>query len=154
MPETYAGSQQDIEFGCIANALLDQRIPVLMTNFSKVLNAPGTLYSDERNAYINSLNAYELLIIEDLGAERETDYALEQIYSIIDARYRSRKPLIVTINLTLQEMKRYASGSDLRYARIYDRVLQMCQPVAFIGKNFRQEKAADAYQTAVRLLCE
>lgn len=58
------------------------------------------------------------------------------------------------MNLTLQEMKRYASGSDLRYARLYDRVLEMCQPVAFIGKNYRHEKTADAYQTAVRLVCE
>lgn len=146
------GTGKSFFAGCIANALLDQGIPVLMTNFPKVLNALGPLYSDERNAYINSLNAYDLLIIDDLGAERETDYALEQIYSIIDARYRSRKPLIITTNLSLQEMKGYATGSDLRYARIYDRVLEMCQPIAFTGKNYRQKKAAESYRQALSLL--
>lgn len=148
------GTGKSFFAGCVANALLDKGIPVLMTNFPKVLNTLGTFYCDERNSYINSLNAYDLLIIDDLGAERETDYTLEQIYSIIDSRYRSRKPLIITTNLTLQEMKGYAAGSDLRYARIYDRVLEMCQPIVFTGKNYRQKKAADTYQTAVRLLSE
>ena len=148
------GTGKSFFAGCIANALLDQGISVLMTSFPKILNTLGTLYSDERNTYISSLNEYDLLIIDDLGSERETDYALEQIYSVIDARYRSRKPLIITTNLSLQEMKNYAYGNDLRYARIYDRILEKCQPIAFIGKNYRRTNAKDAYQKAVRLLCE
>lgn len=148
------GTGKSFFAGCIANALLDQGVPVLMTSFPKILNTLGTLYSDERNTYISSLNEYDLLIIDDLGSERETDYALEQIYSVIDARYRSRKPLIITTNLSLQEMKGYAYGNDPRYARVYDRVLEKCQPIAFTGKNYRLEKAKDAYQKAVRLLCE
>ena len=148
------GTGKSFFAGCIANALLDQGVPVLMTNFPRILNTLGTLYSDERNTYISSLNEYDLLIIDDLGSERETDYALEQIYSVIDARYRSRKPLIITTNLSLQEMKSYACSNDLRYARIYDRVLEKCQPIAFTGKNYRLRKAKDAYQKAVKLLCE
>jgi DNA replication protein DnaC len=148
------GTGKSFFAGCIANALLDQGIPVLMTSFPKILNTLGTLYSDERNTYISSLNEYDLLIIDDLGSERETDYALEQIYSVIDARYRSRKPLIITTNLSLQEMKNYAYGNDLRYARIYDRVLEKCQPIAFTGKNYRHSNAKDAYKKAVRLLHE
>jgi DNA replication protein DnaC len=148
------GTGKSFFAGCIANALLDQGIPVLMTSFPKILNTLGTLYSDERNTYISSLNEYDLLIIDDLGSERETDYALEQIYSVIDARYRSRKPLIITTNLSLQEMKNYAYGNDLRYARIYDRVLEKCQPIAFTGKNYRRSNAKDAYRKAARLLWE
>ena len=148
------GTGKSFFAGCIANALLDQGIPVLMTSFPRILNTLGTLYSDERNTYISSLNEYDLLIIDDLGSERETDYALEQIYSVIDARYRSRKPLIITTNLSLQEMKNYAYGNDLRYARIYDRVLEKCQPIAFTGKNYRRSNAKDAYRKAARLLWE
>lgn len=148
------GTGKSFFAGCIANALLDQGVPVLMTSFPRILNTLGTLYSDERNTYISSLNEYDLLIIDDLGSERETDYALEQIYSVIDARYRSRKPLIITTNLSLQEMKNHAYGNDLRYARIYDRVLEKCQPIAFTGKNYRRSNAKDAYKKAVRLLCE
>jgi len=148
------GTGKSFFAGCIANALLDQGVPVLMTSFPRILNTLGTLYSDERNTYISSLNEYDLLIIDDLGSERETDYALEQIYSVIDARYWSRKPLIITTNLSLQEMKNHAYGNDLRYARIYDRVLEKCQPIAFTGKNYRRSNAKDAYKKAVRLLCE
>ena len=39
--------------------------------------------------------------IDDFGMERGTEYALEQVYNIVDSRYRSQKPLIVTTNLPL-----------------------------------------------------
>ena len=54
---------------------------------------------------MDKLCRYPLLIIDDFGMERGTEYALEQIYSIVDSRYRSRKPLIVTTNLTLDEIQ-------------------------------------------------
>ncbi len=36
--------------------------------------------------------------------ERGTEYGLEQVYNVIDSRYRSRKPLIVTSDLSLQDL--------------------------------------------------
>ena len=72
--------------------------------------------------------------------ERGTEYALEQIYNIVDSRYRSRKPLIVTTNLTLGEI-RYPQ--DTAHARIYDRLLEMCVPVSCIGVSFRKETAQE-----------
>ena len=42
--------------GCIANALMEKSIPVLMTSFPKLLNALGGLYSGEKNEYLKSLN--------------------------------------------------------------------------------------------------
>ena len=67
---------------CIANALLEQGIPVLMTNFSKILNQMGAMYSKERYRYIASFSNYSLLILDDLGIERSTEYALEQVYAV------------------------------------------------------------------------
>ena len=46
-----------------------------------------------------------LLILDDFGMERGTEYGLEQVYSVIDSRYRSGKPLIATTNLTLEELQ-------------------------------------------------
>ena len=65
-----------------------------MTNFSRILNALSGLYSEEKNQYIDSLNQYSLLIIDDLGIERSTEFALEQVFNVIDSRYRSKLPLI------------------------------------------------------------
>ena len=78
---------------------------VLMTNFPTILNRMTGLFGSDRADFLADLNAYDLLILDDLGAERGTEYALEQVFAVIDARYRSRKPLIVTTNLTLDALK-------------------------------------------------
>ena len=80
------GTGKSFFAGCIANALLEQGISVLMTNFAKILNTLTGMHFDDRNAYINSLNQYSLLIIDDLGAERNSEFALEQIFNVIDSR--------------------------------------------------------------------
>ena len=51
------------------------------------------------------MDDYSLLVVDDLGVERNTEYAMEQIFIVIDSRYRSKKPLIVTTNLKLEEIK-------------------------------------------------
>ena len=58
------------------------------------------------------------------------------IYNIIDSRYRSRKPLIVTTNLTLTELK---NPQDTAHARIYDRLLELCTPIACTGPSMRKD---------------
>ena len=90
--------------GCIANAFLEKGVPVLMTNFFRILNTLTGMLFEDRNQFINSLNRYSLLIIDDLGIERNSDFALEQVFNVIDSRYRSKKPLIITTNLTLSEL--------------------------------------------------
>ena len=123
--------------GCIANALMEREIPVRMTNFAAILNdLTGTL--NGRNAYIERLCSFPLLILDDFGMERGTEYGLEQVYNVIDSRYRSRRPLIVTTNLTLSELQ---NPADRAHQRIYDRVLAMCTPVCCSGINFRKEQA-------------
>lgn len=124
--------------GCIANALLDRDIPVLMTNFPSILNRLTGMFSEDRADFIASLGMYDLLIIDDLGVERNTEYAMEQMFHVIDCRYRSRKPMIITTNLKLEEIK---NPPDLAHARIYDRILERCAPILFDGKNFREENA-------------
>lgn len=124
--------------GCVANALLSRGVPVLMTNFSRLLNEVAGMPPDQRNGYIESLNRYDLLILDDLGMERSTEFAQEQMFHVIDSRYRSKKPFIVTTNLTLDELKRPV---DLAHARVYDRVLERCVPICFDGRNYRQEQA-------------
>ena len=89
------GTGKSFLAGCIANALMEQEVPVRMTNFARILNELNSSFSG-CNDIVDKLCRYPLLIIDDFGMERGTKYALEQIYSIVDSRYRSRKPLIVT----------------------------------------------------------
>ena len=125
--------------GCIANALMEQEITVRMTNFALILN-DLTASFEGRNEYIAQLCRALLLIIDDFGMERGTEYGLEQVYNVIDSRYRSKKPLIVTTNIPLQNLQH---PQDTAHARIYDRLLEMCAPIRFSGENFRKTTAQD-----------
>lgn len=130
------GTGKSYMAGCIANALLEEEISVHMTNFAKILNELQARF-DGKNEYIDYLCGFQLLIIDDLGVERGTEYGLEQLFNVIDSRYRTRKPLIVTTNLTLNEIK---NTTDLSYKRIYDRVFEMCMPIQIEGVSIRDEE--------------
>ena len=143
------GTGKSFAAGCIANALLDQNVPVLMTNFPTILARLCGTFSEDRTDFLDSLGDYDLLIIDGLGAERNTEYALEQMFSIIDSRYRCNKPLIVTTNLKLDELKH---PPDLAHARIYDRILERCAPILFAGKNFREDNAASTKAAARQII--
>ncbi|RHF79374.1 ATP-binding protein, partial [Coprococcus comes] len=134
--------------GCIANALMEQEVPVCMTNFATILNDLAASFAG-RNEYISRLCSFPLLIIDDFGMERGTEYGLEQVYNVIDSRYRSRKPLIVTTNLTLEELQH---PEDTAHARIYDRLLEMCSPLCFTGENLRKAAAQRKMERLKRLL--
>ena len=125
--------------GCIANALMEQEVAVRMTNFALILN-DLTASFEGRNEYIARLCRAPLLILDDFGMERGTEYGLEQVYNVVDSRYRSRRPLIVTTNLSLQDLQH---PKDTAHARIYDRLLEMCAPIRFSGENFRRATAQD-----------
>ena len=137
------GTGKSFFAGCIANALLDRDVPVLMTNFPTILNRLTGMFSEDRADFIASFDEYDLLIIDDLGVERSTEYAMEQMFFVIDSRYRSRRPMIITTNLKLAELK---NPPDLAHARIYDRILERCAPILFAGKNFREENAGATKQ--------
>ena len=143
------GTGKSFFAGCIANALLEKGVPVLMTNFSRILNTLTGMHFEDRNQFIHSLNRYSLLIIDDLGIERNSDFALEQVFNVIDSRYRSSKPLIVTTNLTLDDLR---NPEDTAHSRIYDRLLSMCVPVRFTSDNFRQEAAQAKLERLKKLM--
>lgn len=106
---------------------------------------------DEEERIMAGLNVAKLLIIDDLGAERSTDYALEKVYNIIDSRYLSGKPLILTTNMTLKDMQ---ESEDIRYRRIYDRIFEMCFPVRFAGRSWREKAASKRFDAMKNLMEE
>lgn len=139
------GTGKSFIAGCIANALLDQGVPVMMTNFARLLNKLTDMYAGDRNAYIDSFKRYPLMIIDDLGIERNSEFAREQVFSIIDSRYRSQLPMIVTTNLSLKKLK---NPEDMARARIYDRVLERRMPIRVNEQNIRNlNKEANLLRT-------
>ena len=143
------GTGKSFIAGCIANALLDKGVPVIMTNFARLLNKLTDMYAGDRNAYIDSFKRYPLMIIDDLGVERNSEFAREQVFSVIDSRYRSELPMIVTTNLTLEELQH---PEDLSRSRIYDRVLERCLPIRVNDQNIRELNQVATFAQAKQLL--
>ena len=130
----------------IANALIEQEVAVCMTGLGEIIDHGF----DGRSDYIRRLCAYPLLILDDFGMERDTKFGLETVCRVIDGRAMSGKPLIITTNLTLTELKK---PEDTDWARIYDRVLSMTVPIRFEGESLRQ-KARQEKMSFVRGLLE
>ena len=141
------GTGKSYTAACIANALMEEQVSVIMTSFVKILlDIRGT---EDEAGYMTMLNRPRLLIIDDLGAERNTEYALEKVYGIIDNRVRAEKPMILTTNLSLEEMM---ECRDIRYQRIYDRILEVCYPVEMNWKSFRRRTAAERFNEMKRFM--
>lgn len=125
---------------CIANELIDNGIPCLVTNFARIINTLQGMYEGKQK-YLDSMNEFDLLVIDDLGIERNTEYVNELVYNIIDARYRSGKPMIITTNLKYSDLYH---TEDTSKARIYSRIIEMCLPVLVSGEDRRKNKMQDA----------
>lgn len=121
---------------CIANALIDEGYSVKVKTFAEIASMlQGTW--DKQDIY-DELCKYDLLIVDDLGAERDTSYMDEIIYNVIDTRNAVHKPVIVTSNITAKE---FSEGSqDVAKNRVYSRLYEMCLPVQVKGEDRRRKQ--------------
>ena len=143
-----AGTGKTFAAACIANALVDLEVGVRMITLGEALLNLFGMSGEERIQYLEVLTTCGLLILDDFGVERRTPYAREQVYEIVNRRYLSGRPMVVTTNLTLEELKN-ANRDD---SRIHDRVLERCVPVCFDGTSLRQEKTAERIKRMQTLL--
>lgn len=73
----------------------------------------------------------EILIIDDLGVEKSTEWINEALYMLINDRYETMRQTIVTTNLTIKEI------STLFNDRIASRIVEMCEYVELTGVDRR-----------------
>ena len=139
------GTGKTFAASCIANALIEKGIPVMVTSFPKILNAGF----DERADIIRQMKEFDLLVIDDLGAERQNQFSMETVYMIVDERYKTQKPMIVTTNLKMEELR---NPANMDYGRIYSRILEMCVPMLFDGPSLRKKKGDEKLQFAKKIL--
>jgi len=139
----------------IANALIEKCEPVCITSFTRLLSAAASL--DNRQKVIDRLNAYSLLVLDDIGAERQSNkdgvsYSQEIMFNIINGRYGIRKPLIVTTNY---DVETFSNPSDIAYGRIYDRILEMCPVrIKIDGESRRAAIASKQRDEFIKILEE
>lgn len=128
------GTGKSYAAACIANALMEQYEPVLMESIPDLIARIG--FDDPENL-MGGIKGCGLLVLDDLGAGRETEFSAEMLYRIIDQRYTSGRPVIITTNRSLAEIK---NQTDITYKRSYDRVMEMCVPIKVDGESLRVRK--------------
>ena len=126
---------------CVGNHLIETGIPALMTDFSRIEREANRDFS-KRQEYFDALNNFPLLILDDLGTERDTAYMNEVVYTVIDSRAKAGLPTIVTTNLTAEELK---SPANLTNQRIFSRLLGICIPIEVAGNDRRREKLREDF---------
>lgn len=124
--------------GCIANALMESGETVTMMSVTQVISAIESR-KDAADALMERLRHANLFVLDDLGVERTTPYALEKLYDVVNTRYASGKPLIVTTNMSMQYMRETTSEAE---KRVYSRVAEMCMPIRVEGIA-RKQRSAD-----------
>lgn len=127
----------------IANGLIERyQVSVKVRNFAQIINELQKGGFDfDKNAYIESLVNTSVLILDDLGIERDTSYAKEQVYNIVNSRYLKNKPTIFTTNLSYDSIVN--CKESVEYQRIYSRITEMCIPVMVVGEDFRKKIQKD-----------
>lgn len=126
-----------------ANELIKKGNSVIAMTMIDLLLKIKSSYGIGDNASEESiLKIYEdcsLLIIDDLGKEKPTDWVLQMIYSIVDRRYNALKPIIITTNFTASELIKRFGDSSIGNA-IVDRLFEICQYVPIGGESYRKVK--------------
>lgn len=138
----------------IANAIITEySYNVKMRNFAQILNdLQKGGFTLDRNEYIEQITSPALLILDDFGIERNTEYALEQIYNVINARYLKARPTIITTNLNFKDIEK--EQEDIMLGRIYSRIIEMCLPLRVTGFDRRKIQSKEKLKKAQNLIDE
>lgn len=142
------GTGKSFMAACVVNALDAEGYACMMTNFSRLTNKLAETW-DGKQQLIDNLGAFDLVVIDDLGAERDTDFMNENVTTIIDSLYRAKTPMIITSNYTPKQL---TEATDIRRKRVYDRLLERCHPVLVDGPSRRKQMGREEFHEMNRLL--
>lgn len=132
IPDDYA-----YDIGC-GTKLPTNTSPVMFSSTVSLLSELKREFADTEVRSRDIMEQFKnapLTVLDDLGAEKLTDWALERIFEIVDHRYGEKLPIVVTTNATTEEMRE-------RFGlRVYDRLKEMCIVVPVLSSSQRSTAA-------------
>lgn len=134
---------------CIANALIDRGYSALVTNVPTLIQSMAEDFERNKRRILDNIAGVDLLVLDDIGFERSTSYGHEKLFEIIDARYLSKRPLIVTTNLSFLELE---NPAQMEYKRVFDRIIGMTRPVVVKADGRRKRIALESSRQMDKLL--
>ncbi len=125
---------------CVVNELARRGIRTIFGNVLDLLGRLRRSYSEEAQEeewrIMQELTGVPLLVVDDLGKEKVSEWVEQTLYRIVDMRYRDERTLLVTSNFTLSELeKRYPEVGPA----LVSRLAEMCEGVRLAGRDWRRE---------------
>lgn len=122
----------------VCNELIEKHLTeILFVNMSDAANRVKDSFSDNRSNdsdLFEDMKKAELLVIDDIGVEKVTEWLTEQLFLVINHRYENNLPIVVTSNQSLQDL------GTLHKPQIASRLDEMCKSVKFTWKDRREDK--------------
>jgi DNA replication protein DnaC len=108
-------------------------LPKLLARIRRTYDGePG---GDSYSAFFKRLTSVDLLHIDDFGAEKRSDWVLEQLYALVNERYEDERSIMLTTNLTVEKLEEQIGR------RTVSRLSETCEQVPLFGIDRRLEKA-------------
>lgn len=120
----------------VSRAALEAGRSVAIYSLPRLLNEIRDTHRAERShvELLDRLTAVDLLHIDDVGAERTNDWVLEELYSIVNARYEDQRSIVITTNI----LDREALCEQIT-ERTASRLTEMCDELPLIGPDHRMD---------------
>lgn len=138
------GTGKTFASACISNALTKAKKTVMVLSVGLYINKIQREWAEAENDVLKYVKECDLLVIDDLGVEKISEFVKDKVFMLIDTRYRTEKPIIVTTNLELtnegltsKQIEQQLSIESRFGSRISDRLTEMCQVCAVTGKSKR-----------------
>ena len=124
----------------VSKVALEKAYSVAIYSLPQLLARIRRTYDDEANgdsylAFFERVTSVDLLHIDDFGAEKRSDWVLEQLYALVNARYEDERSIVLTTNLPLDKLEEQIG------ARTVSRLAEICEQVPLFGVDRRYEKA-------------
>lgn len=133
----------------VSKSALDQGRSVAIYSMPKLLARIRRTYEaepgdDTYSKFFDRLTSVDLLHIDDVGAERQTEWVLEQLYSIVNDRYEAERSIVFTTNVSGGKMEeRLKEVEEQVGRRTFSRLAEMCgDPVLLFGQDLRYSQVA------------
>lgn len=117
----------------IVNEVTDQGVSALFNTYIGHLEAIKKEFgSNNERTYLDKMYEVELLVLDDVGKERISEWSESVMFDVINNRYENMRPILITTNLNAKQLEEYFGGA------VYSRLIEMCNMVVTHGKDHRR----------------
>ena len=118
----------------ISNHLTDKGVPVLFDTFANHLNKLKAEFDGGERRYLQQMKDIPMLILDDVGKEKQTDWTRSVMFDVINFRYEHMTPIVMTSNLSTKQLEDYLGGA------CFSRMCEMCKGVMTTSEDYRRQR--------------